>query len=91
MKTITIRGEEWEVDYVLCMLRGMQDAPFHKAEWAPRDALVLKDGSRSTIYYGQEYDPEKMTLDKGDWDHNHCEVCNWKFMDALGEDHAHGH
>lgn len=91
MKTITIRGEEWEVDYALCMLRGMQDGSFHPAEWAPRDALVRKDGTRATIYCGQEYDPAEMTIEKGGWDHSHCEVCNWEFMDALGKDHTHGY
>ena len=90
MKTITIRGDEWEADYILTMLRGMKKGAFQKKQWAPRDALVAKDGSRATIYTGQEYDPEKMTVRRKFWDHDHCLVCNWLLIDSQGDDHAVG-
>jgi hypothetical protein len=64
METITIRGDGWEVDYLRCMLRGLRPGAFTKQKWAPRDALVTNDGRRATIYTGQPFYPDKMTLCK---------------------------
>jgi hypothetical protein len=30
----------------------------------------------STPYTGQEYDPEKLWVCEGGWDHEHCHVCS---------------
>jgi hypothetical protein len=90
MKTIQIRGEEWQVDYLLSMLEGIELGTFQKQRWTPRDALVSKGGSRATIYTGQPFDPDKMTLQPRFWDHDHCETCNWLFIDNQGEEHAVG-
>ncbi len=91
MKTIKIREEDWEVDYLVSMLRGMRAGAFQKQRWAPRDALVMKDGSRATIFTGQEFDTEKMELRKKFWDHDHCRTCNWLLIDSQGEEHAVGY
>jgi hypothetical protein len=91
MKTFSIHGDDWDEDYIRFMLRDMRDGEFQRARWAPRDALVLKDGSRATIYTGQEYDPEKMILRRNFWDHDHCQVCNWLFIGSEGEDHVLGY
>ena len=91
MKTIKIRGEDWEVDYLLLMLRGLRVGDFREQRWAPRDALVMKDGSRATVFTGQEYDPERMELRRNFWDHDHCLACNWLLIDTHGEEHAVGY
>jgi hypothetical protein len=91
MKTITIRGDEWETDYLLSMLQGIKPGTFQKQRWAPGDALVMKDGSRATIFNGQTYDPEKMTLRRSFWDHDHCVTCNWLLINSQGEEHAVGY
>lgn len=91
MKTVTIRGEAWDVDYVQAMLHGMKSGDFQRKRWSPRDALVGIDGSRATVYTGQAYDPATMTLRTKCWDHDHCEVCNWKLIDSQGDDHAFGY
>ncbi|MDD4059868.1 MAG: hypothetical protein PHW08_04085 [Kiritimatiellae bacterium] len=90
-KTITIREDEWEVDYLLAMLDGITPDEFHKQRWAPRDALVMKDGSRATIYTGQPFDPEKKTIQRAFWDHDHCLACNWVLIDTQGEEHIVGY
>lgn len=91
METIKIREDDWEVDYLRCMLRGLKPGAFTKQRWVPRDALVTKDGTRATIYTGQSYDPENMTLRKNVWSHDHCEACNWVLNDDEGEEHAVGY
>ena len=93
MKTnpVIIRGEEWDVEYVLCMLSGMWAGAFRRAEWTPGDALVMKDGSCGMVCDGQDFDPEVMAIEPAGWDHDHCQVCNWTLSDALGDDHAQGY
>jgi len=91
MNTINIRGDEWEVDYLLAMLSTMKPGKFQKQGWTPRDALVSNDGRLYTIYTGQTFDPDKMTLCKGFWGHDHCEACNWELNDFQGEEHAVGY
>lgn len=91
MKTIKIRDDEWEVDYLRAMLQYVKFENFQKQRWSSRDALVMKDGSRATIYTGQAYDPDKMTIRKNFWDHDHCLACNWLLADSQGEAHAIGY
>jgi len=91
MKTITIRGEKWDVEYVQSMLHGMQPGEFQRTAWTRRDALVAKDGSRATIYTGQPFDSSNMTIKHDYWDHDHCEVCNWLFIDTEGVEHSSGY
>ena len=91
MKTVTIRDEEWDTEYVSAMLSGMRDGEFHRATWSSRDALVTKDGVCATVYTGQRYDSNKMELRRSFWDHDHCEVCNWLLTDSQGEEHSVGY
>ena len=91
MKTVKIRGEDWDTEYIRRMLDGLFEDPFYRQKWESRDALVLKDGSRATIYTGQDYDPSEMNLIRGFWDHDHCEACNWEMTDSMGEDHLYGY
>ena len=88
---IKIRDADWQEEYILIMLRRMKPGAFLRSKWEPRDVLYAKDGSRSTIYTGQAYDPEIMTLRLKAWDHDHCEACNWELIDSQGDDHAYGY
>lgn len=73
------------------MIGHMKKGEFLRRKWEPRDVLYMKDGSRSTIYTGQPYDPEKMTLREKAWSHDHCEACNWELIDSQGDEHAFGY
>lgn len=91
MRTFSIHGDDWEEEYVLFMLQDMREGNFRRETWKPRDALVSADGSRATIYTGQDYDPAKWVLRRRFSDHDHCQVCNWLFIDSQGDDHALGY
>jgi hypothetical protein len=81
METIRINNEDWPLDYIASMVfRAKGGLNYRKANWKPRDALLTKDKRKATIYKGQEYDKNEYDLVKDYWDHDHCEICNWKFI-----------
>jgi hypothetical protein len=79
IKTIKIHGDDWDIEYILKMLEDVKRDKLVSARWQPRDALVRADGSRATIYTGQDFDPAQYEIKRAFWDHDHCQVCMWTF------------
>jgi hypothetical protein len=52
--------------------------PFHRSRWFPQEGGHLV----RVPYQGEQYDPATFTLEKGTWDHEHCDLCN-AHIDAM--------
>lgn len=61
------------------VFRGIADLDFTQSVFVERDALVSPGGNQ-TLYEGQPFDPTKVTLQKGVWDHEHCLVCRCQIV-----------
>jgi ferredoxin len=91
MKTIKIHGDDWDIPYILDMLEDIKGDEMVAAKWVPRDALVRLDGSRATIYTGQEFNPDQYRIERNFWDHDHCQVCNWTLCASSDPEHFDGY
>jgi hypothetical protein len=91
MKTIQIHGDDWDLDYILAMLEDVKRDKLISAVWQPRDALVRMDGSRATIYTGQDFDPTQYEIKRAFWDHDHCQVCMWTFSKSDDQEQIDGY
>jgi hypothetical protein len=91
MKSVKIHGDDWDLGYVLAMLKNVKRDKLIKAKWEPRDALVRLDGSRATIYTGQDFDPAQYQIKRKFWDHDHCQVCNWTLFASDDPGHVNGY
>ena len=54
-------------------------------EWA-----AVPHPTRGT-YSGQGYDPAYFKVERGTWNHDHCQVCGWELRDSDEEDQAIGY
>ncbi len=45
-------------------------------------ARFYRDGTVEVPYSGQAFDAEKFRLEKGQWGHEHCYVCQFRIEDA---------
>ena len=90
-ETVVIHGSEWERSHVEESVAYCKESLWDRAVWPPRDALVHRNGGRVSLYIGQKYDPAKIDLVKGGWNHDHCQVCWWDLYESEDPEHGVGY
>jgi hypothetical protein len=50
--------------------------------WSASAALFARDGSASSKFHGQAFDPDEYDLIEEGWSHDHCPFCSVTICDA---------
>jgi hypothetical protein len=87
---VEIHGSEWKLADIRESIAYCKPYSWNKQLWTARDALVDRNGRRTSLYVGQNYDPAKVDLVKGGWDHDHCEICWWELYESEDTEHGTG-
>lgn len=81
-KHVTIHGYQWKWADLIEAIEFCRTLVWKRATWKPRDALVHKRGGATSLYLGQHFDPAKIDLVNGGWNHDHCEICWWTLCET---------
>jgi len=71
-KYIVLPNGKVELDYVI----ELREHKWELKKYISPDALKDKNGGTAWLYVGQKFDPTKVDLIKGGWNHDHCEICH---------------
>ena len=81
-ETVTIHGGQWKWRDIAEEVAACRKSQWHQQAWRRRPALVHNSGGRVSLYHGQQFDPEKITLVADGWSHDHCEICWWTLSES---------
>ncbi|WP_159076361.1 hypothetical protein [Flagellimonas amoyensis] len=70
-KYLLVQNGEIPVDYLI----ELRQYAWEFRKYSCPDALIAINGGSTWLYTGQKYDESKVTLIKGGWAHDHCEIC----------------
>lgn len=90
-RTVQLHGTAWELSDLTDAIADCQNEAWEERAWVPSDMLVDRRGGRMSLYVGQTYDPAKIDLVKGGWNHDHCEICWWDLYESADPDHGIGY
>jgi hypothetical protein len=82
---VIIHGAEWQRSDLEKALRACSGRPWSRERWWPRDSLISRDGVAHR-YSGQGYDPSYFRVERGTWNHDHCEICGWELRESDDEE-----
>ena len=83
---VTIHGGKWKLADIEPEIFACRQIPWLKERWRPSAALVHKKGGVVSLYTGQKFDPNKITLANDGWNHDHCEICWFALHDSDKEE-----
>jgi hypothetical protein len=89
--TVLIHGSSWQRAHVEEAVADCLGRAWTRQPWFPRDALVHRNGSATSLYIGQKYDPAKIDLVPGGWNHDHCAICFWDLFQTDDAEHGVGY
>ncbi len=81
---MTAADADFKDKYLAEMVARHRAKPWRLQSWVSQPALFSKDGSRSTRFHGQSFDPNEYNLVEGGWSHDHCPYC-WVTVSDLSD------
>ncbi len=90
-ETVVIHGSVWERSHIEEAIADCKESSWERQAWFARNALVHGKGGRVSLYVGQKYDPAKIELVKGGWNHDHCQICWWDLYESEDPEHGAGY
>ncbi len=86
--TTSLHGRPYRSSYLQFILSRYTNFAWQKQPWKARDILIDKATKRVLFYFGQEFDPSKFDLARGDWRRDHCAICSWPLYEGDDPEHS---